>query len=116
MFERLAQEKVTSFVSHAQMTKMNRIELHNQQLGGLKKLLDMWTNWLFKTAPATLRGQREMVKFYIGSSHAIRMVPHSLEIIQGGHCSRPGRPEKIRPKALMERIISGFWDQWTYHF
>ena len=29
---------------------------------------------------------------------------------------RPGRPEKIRPKALIGRIISGFLDQWTYHF
>ena len=36
--------------------------------------------------------------------------------IQGGHYVRRGRPERIRPKVLMGRFISGFWDQRTYHF
>ena len=27
-----------------------------------------------------------------------------------------GATKKKRPKALIGRIISGFWDQWTYHF
>ena len=41
----------------------------------------MWTNCLFNTALATPRGQKERGKVNTGSSHKIRMVPHSLEII-----------------------------------
>ena len=37
--------------------------------------------WLLQTALATPRGQKGMGKVNIGSSHAIRMVPHSLERI-----------------------------------
>ena len=36
--------------------------------------------------------------------------------IQGGHYLRLGRPEKILPKALVGRIISGFLIKWTYLF
>ena len=36
--------------------------------------------------------------------------------IRGGQHLRPTRPEKIRPKAPIGRIISGFWNQRTYHF
>ena len=106
---------------------MKRIEPHRQQLGGLKKVLDMWTNWLLKTALATPRGQKEMGKVNIGSSHAIRMVPHSLErmlIIQTvvqpvkseiDSVSNPSAPSRVRPStaaaASAAAIVSSLVDQ-----